>query len=402
MEIDIKLKEKFERLLPLLNEKQKRIAIACEAKYLGRGGIKQLVMTTGLSKPTIINGIKEIETKTIEELKDDGRIRAHGAGRKSIINKHPEVLIDLDSQISPLTRGDPMSPLLWCCKSLRNLEQSLKEKGHQISHRVIGEILKEQGYSLQSNRKRDEGKQHIDRDAQFNHINETVKKCICKGEPAISVDCKKKELIGNYKNNGQDWQPIGHPIEVKVYDFEDKELGKAAPYGIYDIQKNEGWVNIGISSDTAQFAVNSIRTWWHQMGRESYQTSKKILIIADGGGSNGSRNRFWKKELQTFANETGLKIEVCHLPPGTSKWNKIEHRLFSFISMNWRGRPLVNLQTIVNLIASTKTKEGLKVKASIDYNTYEKGLKMTDEEFEKLNIEKNLFHGEWNYKINPI
>ena len=402
MEIDKKLKEKFDLLLPLLNEKQRRYALACEAKYIGRGGIKQLTMATGISKPTIINGIKEIETKTLAELQSNERIRAAGAGRKSISEKHPEILVDLDKLISPMTRGDPMTPLRWCSKSLRSLEVCLKEKGYKISYRVIGEILKNLGYSLQSNRKTDEGKQHPDRDEQFNHINETVKEYHKLGAPAISVDCKKKELIGNYKNNGKEWQPKGEPLEVKVYDFEDKQLGKAAPYGVYDIHKNEGWVNIGISKDTAQFAINSIRTWWYQMGKDYYPNTDKLLITADGGGSNGSRNRLWKKELQSLSNEIGLKIEICHLPPGTSKWNKIEHRLFSFISMNWRGKPLISLQTVVNLIASTKTKEGLIVKAAIDKRIYETGIKVSDEEFDLINIEKNEFHGEWNYIINPV
>jgi len=401
MELDTKLKEKLDILFPLLNEKQRRIVMACEAKYLGHGGIKQISMITGISKPTIIKGLKEIESKTIQEIKDNDRIRAKGGGRKAISVKNPDLLVDLDNLISPFTRGDPMNPLRWCCKSLRNLADSLAEKGHKISYRVVGDILKEMDYSLQSNRKTDEGKQHPDRDAQFNHINETVKEYINQEQPAISVDCKKKELIGNYKNNGQEWQPEGEPEEVKVYDFEDKEKGKAAPYGIYDIKRNDGWVNVGISSDTAMFAVNSIRTWWEKMGKENYPEAKKLLITADGGGSNGRRNRLWKKELQSFSNETDLKIEVCHLPPGTSKWNKIEHKLFSFISMNWRGKPLVSLQTIVNLISSTKTKEDLKVKAVIDTNIYKTGIKISDQELENINIEKNEFHGEWNYIISP-
>lgn len=399
MELDRKLKEKFEILLPLLNEKQRRIALACEARYIGYGGIKQVVMASGFSKPTIINAIKEIKTNT--DIIDTKTIRKAGGGRKPIVEKDPELLVDLDNLISPETRGDPMSPLRWCCKSTRNIEKALKDKGHKISYRVIGEILKNMGYSLQSNRKTDEGKQHPDRDEQFHYINDTVKAYIKQGQPVISVDCKKKELIGNYKNIGSEWQPEGNPEKVKVYDFVDKEKGKAAPYGIFDIKNNEGWVNVGISSDTAQFAVNSIRTWWNNMGQESYPNVKQILITADGGGSNGSRNRLWKKELQSYANETGLEVTVCHLPPGTSKWNKIEHRLFSYISMNWRGKPLISIEVIVNLIASTKTKEGLRVKTSIDKRSYQTGIKVTDKEFNEINIEKNEFHGEWNYKIKP-
>ncbi len=399
MELDRKLKEKFEILLPLLNEKQRRIALACEARYIGYGGIKQVVMASGFSKPTIINAIKEIKANA--DIIDTKTIRKAGGGRKPIVEKDPELLVDLDNLISPETRGDPMSPLRWCCKSTRNIEKALKDKGHKISYRVIGEILKNMGYSLQSNRKTDEGKQHPDRDEQFHYINDTVKAYIKQGQPVISVDCKKKELIGNYKNIGSEWQPEGNPEKVKVYDFVDKEKGKAAPYGIFDIKNNEGWVNVGISSDTAQFAVNSIRTWWNNMGQESYPNVKQILITADGGGSNGSRNRLWKKELQSYANETGLEVTVCHLPPGTSKWNKIEHRLFSYISMNWRGKPLISIEVIVNLIASTKTKEGLRVKTSIDKRSYQTGIKVTDKEFNEINIEKNEFHGEWNYKIKP-
>jgi len=400
MEDAIKLKQKFETILPLLNEKQSRAYLSSEALYIGRGGIKQVVDASGFSKPTIIKGIKELERKAIEYT--DERIRAKGAGRKPIKEKNPELLKDLDALISPLTRGDPMSPLRWVCKSLRNIEACLKEKGHTISHRVIGNILIESGYSLQSNRKVDEGKQHEDRDAQFNYINERTKSYQETTHPIISVDCKKKELIGNYKNNGKEWEPQGEPTEVKVYDFEDKELGKAAPYGVYDIHRNEGWVSVGISSDTAQFAVNSIRTWWYQMGKEVYPNAEKLLITADGGGSNGSRNRLWKSELQVFSNETNLEIEVCHLPPGTSKWNKIEHRLFSYISMNWRGKPLLNLQTVISLIESTKTQKGLIIKADKDENEYKTGIKITDEEFNKINIEKNIFHGEWNYSIKPL
>lgn len=399
MELDLKLKEKLDVLLPLLNEKQRRIALACESKYLGYGGITKVSMASGVSRPTITSGINELGNKDINEIIDNNRVRKAGAGRKPVSEKDPGLLVDLDNLISPITRGDPMSPLRWCCKSLRNLANTLNENGHKASYRVIGEILKGLHYSLQSNRKTDEGGEHPDRDAQFNFINETTKEYIKEGQPVISVDCKKKELIGNYKNNGKEWQPEGEPEKVKVYDFEDKELGKAAPYGVYDIKNNEGWVNVGISSDTAQFAVSSIKTWWNNMGKDRYPNASRLLINADGGGSNGRRNRLWKKELQLFANETGLEIAVCHFPPGTSKWNKIEHKLFSYISMNWRGKPLVSLEVIVNLIGSTKTGEGLKVIASIDNRKYETKIKVTDEEYNQIKIETNQFHGEWNYII---
>ena len=401
MELDIKLKEKINTLLPLLNEKQRRIYLASEAKYLGYGGVTKVSLASEVSRVTISNGLKEIREKDFKETIDFNSSRRAGAGRKSIVAKDAELLIDLDNIISPVTRGDPMSPLRWCCKSLRNISSILKEKGHKLSYRVVGEILKNMGYSLQSNRKTNEGGSHPDRDAQFNYINETVKEYINNEQPVISVDCKKKELVGNYKNNGKEWLPEKNPEKVEVYDFVNKELGKAAPYGIYDIINNEGFVNIGISSDTAQFAVNSIREWWYNMGIERYINAKQILITADGGGSNGRSNRLWKNELQVFANEIGLEIAVCHLPPGTSKWNKIEHRLFSYISMNWRGKPLVSLEVIVNLIGSTKTREGLIVNAALDKRIYKTGIKVSDEEFNEINMEVKQFHGEWNYIIKP-
>ena len=398
MEIDLRLNEKIDRILSFLNEKQRRLYLAAEARYLGRGGIAQVMRCSGISKPTLLKGIKELNDQAVTDNISD-RQRAKGGGRHSLIKKYPDLLQDLDALISPSTRGDPMSPMRWCSKSLRKLEHCLKARGYRISYRVIGDILTCLGYSLQSNKKVNEGKQHPDRDAQFNYINETVKSMINQGQPVISVDCKKKELIGNYKNNGKEWQPSGVPEEVNVYDFEDKHLGKAVPYGIYDIERNEGWVNVGISSDTAQFAVNSIRTWWDKMGKGHYPQGASLLIVADGGGSNGRRNRLWKSELQKFAKETELKIRVCHLPPGTSKWNKIEHRLFSFITINWRGKPLRTLQTVVNLIASTTTKEGLAVKAAVDENQYLTGIKISDQELNNLNIIPDTFHGEWNYSI---
>lgn len=402
METDIKLKRKYDFLLPLLNEKQKRLMLASDAIYLGHGGITKVSLSSGITRATIHNGINEMNNKTIEELSVNKRIRKEGAGRKSITEKDPTLIEDLDALISPLTRGDPMSPLRWCCKSLRNISEALLPKGHKVSYRVVGEILKEAGFSLQANRKTEEGGDHPDRDEQFNHINETAKEYIGNNQPVISVDCKKKENIGNFKNNGQEWELVGEPQKVEVYDFVDKEKGKRAPYGVYDLKNNEAWVNVGISSDTAQYAVESIRIWWYNMGKDRYPNANRLLITADGGGSNGSRNRLWKFEIQKLANELGLDIAVHHYPPGTSKWNKIEHRLFSHISMNWRGKPLTSLEIIVNLIGGTKTREGLSVKARADKNIYEKGLKISNEEFEKINIERNIFHGEWNYIIHPI
>ena len=396
------VKRKYDFLLPLLNEKQKRLMLASDAIYLGHGGITKVSLSSGITRATIHNGLNEMNNKTIEELSVNNRIRKEGAGRKSITEKDPTLIEDLDALISPITRGDPMSPLRWCCKSLRNISEALLPKGHKVSYRVVGEILKEAGFSLQANRKTEEGGDHPDRDEQFNHINETAKEYIGNNQPVISVDCKKKENIGNFKNNGQEWEPVGEPQKVEVYDFVDKEKGKGAPFGVYDLKNNEAWVNVGISSDTAQFAVESIRIWWYNMGQDRYPNANRLLITADGGGSNGSRNRLWKFEIQKLANELGLDIAVHHYPPGTSKWNKIEHRLFSHISMNWRGKPLTSLEIIVNLIGGTKTREGLSVKARADKNIYEKGLKISNEEFEKINIERNIFHGEWNYIIHPV
>jgi len=401
MENEVKLKEKYDFILPALNEKQRRMLLVADAKYFGFGGITSVSKASGVTRATIHNGINEINKKTSDAIIHEDRIRKAGAGRQSIVQQYPAIMEDLDNLVSPVTRGDPMSPLRWCCKSLRNLSELLQAQGHHISYRVVGELLKESGYSLQANRKTEEGGKHPDRNEQFHYINETVKEYIAGHQPVISVDCKKKESIGNYKNSGKEWEPEGNPQKVKVYDFEDKELGKAAPYGVYDLKNNEGWVNVGISSDTAQFAVESIRTWWYNMGQEKYPGATKLLISADGGGSNGSRNRLWKFELQKLAHELNLQIAVCHFPPGTSKWNKIEHRLFSHISMNWRGKPLTSLEVIINLIGGTKTRTGLKVKAVADQKIYQKGLKISKEEFEKIIIERNEFHGEWNYIIHP-
>jgi hypothetical protein len=329
------------------------------------------------------------------------KIRRAGGGRKQHKESQAGLLEALESIVTPHTRGDPMKVLLWSSKSLRNIEKSLKEKGYLISYVTVGELLKSIGYSLQGNKKTDEGGNDPDRNEQFEFINKTALSFMADNAPVISVDCKKKELIGNFKNTGTDWFVKGNAPEVKVYDFIDKELGKAVPYGVYDIAKNEGWVSVGISKDTATFAVNSIRTWWQQMGKEQYPLANKLLVTADGGGSNSSRSRLWKKELQTLSTELGLEVHVCHFPPGTSKWNKIEHRMFSYITKNWRAKPLESLEVIVNLIANTTTLKGLTIKAKADKNQYEKGLKVDDEELKKINLTNKEFRGDWNYKISP-
>jgi len=396
--MESKLAVKYKKIFPLLNEKQRRLVAASDAEFIGRGGIVKVSQASGMSRSTINIGMKELQSGSIAEKE---RSRKAGGGRKTLFETNPSLEGDIDMIVSPVTRGDPESPLIWCSKSLRNIASALQSKGHRISHNAVGMILKGQGYSLQANRKTHEGGDHPDRDGQFEFINNQTKSYLNNGQPVVSVDCKKKELIGNYKNGGKEWEVKKKPVEVNVYDFMDKKLGKAVPYGIYDLYKNEGWVNVGISRDTAKFAVSSIRTWWGQMGSQCYPNAKEILITADGGGSNSSRSRLWKMEIQKFSNETGMQVRVCHFPPGTSKWNKIEHKMFSFISMNWRGKPLVSLQVIVNLIGATKSSSGLKIKASIDENIYEKGLKVSDEEFQKINIEKDGFHGEWNYVVKP-
>jgi hypothetical protein len=393
-----KLAVKYEKIFPILTESQRRIIAAADAEFIGRGGTVIVSKASGMSRSTIAIGMQELKTGVVDF---STRIRKAGAGRKTLFESDATLEKDIDKLVSPVTRGDPESPLLWCSKSLRNVADALQLQGHKISHNAVGMILKEKGYSLQANRKTHEGGNHPDRDEQFEFINNHVMSYIKEGQPVISIDCKKKELIGNYKNNGKEWELQKKPTEVNVYDFANTALGKAIPYGVYDINNNEGWVNVGISKDTAKFAVISIRTWWDQMGKKCYPYANELLITADGGGSNSSRSRLWKLEIQKFADDTQMQIRVCHFPPGTSKWNKIEHKLFSFISMNWRGKPLTTLQVIVNLIGVTKSKSGLKVSASIDENIYEKGIKVNDEEFDKINIKKEDFHGEWNYVIVP-
>ena len=391
------IKEDFARISPFLDEKTTRLYVSNIALRLGRGGKLLVSKSLGISRVRIDNGIKELRgEKTIVS---KGNTRRKGGGRKTIDIHQPEIKEQIENIISPYTRGDPMNPLKWCSKSLRKISSALKAKGYNISHVSIEKYLLSNDYSLQSNRKTDEGSSEEDRDAQFEYINAKSKLFMSEKEPVISVDCKKKELIGNYKNNGREWNKSGKPQQVKVYDFVG-DLGKAVPYGTYDIAQNKGWVSVGISSDTAQFAVNTIRTWWQEMGMETYPKATKLLITADGGGSNSATSRLWKRELQSFATETGLEINVCHYPPGTSKWNKIEHRLFSFVTKNWRGKPLISLETIVNLIANTTTETGLKVRAMKDTNIYQKGIKISDEEMKKINLKRDDFKGNWNYVIS--
>ncbi|MEK7070650.1 MAG: ISAzo13 family transposase [Patescibacteria group bacterium] len=389
---------RYQLLAPELNERTLRLFAAAEAKVIGRRGIAIVSNAIEVSRDRISRGIKELESN---ERLETGRIRRKGGGRKKNTEIDPTLKEDLEELISPYTRGDPESPLQWTCKSVRNLSAELIKKGHQTSHRMVAELLREMNYSLQANRKTIEGKQHPDRDAQFQYINQLAKKQQKKGQPVISVDTKKKELIGNFKNSGKNWRPKGIPEKVQVHDFIDKELGKVAPYGVYDLTRNEGWVSVGIDHDTAAFAVATIKRWWEKMGKCVYSEANHLLITADSGGSNAARNRLWKFELQKLSDQTGLSISVCHFPPGTSKWNKIEHRMFSFIGKNWRGKPLLTHSTIVNLIGSTKTKSGLQIKCELDTNNYPKGIKISDDEMKKINIKRHKFHGDWNYTIFP-
>ncbi len=395
---------KINKFLPYLNEAQKRLYLASEAEALGRGGISAVSEVAGVSRMTITTGMKELSEGRYEGVPGEAghRIRKEGAGRKSIEETQPGISAALENCMDGSTLGDPQSLLKWTTKSLRNLEEELKREGFSVGYRKIGYMLKEMGYSLHLNQKMDQvGSKHPDRNEQFEHINSTAKEYTQKGLPVISIDCKKKENIGNFKNGGTEYSPKGEPVRVLDHDFPLPENGKAAPYGVYDINANEGMVSVGMSHDTAQFAVNSIRTWWQEMGVVRYPDATKLLITCDGGGSNGSRSRLWKVELQKFSSETGLEIEVCHFPPGTSKWNKIEHRMFSQITKNWRARPLVSLEVIVNLIASTTTDTGLVVKCKSDMNEYEKGIKVTDEELAKVNLKGHDFYPEWNYVVLP-
>ena len=392
------VRQRFVDLEPVLDEKSRRLLVAAESKVLGRGGISAVSKTTGVSRQVIRQGLRELEQSPSHPT---GRIRRSGGGRKKVQQKDPTLVADLEKLVEPSTRGDPESCLRWTCKSLRKLAEELARMGHSVSYRVVAELLREMGYSLQANRKTKEGDGHPDRNAQFEHIDAKVQQYIRLQQPVVSVDTKKKELVGDFKNNGQEWRPQGKPEPVRVHDFMMPELGRAAPYGVYDLAQNTGWVSVGVDHDTASFAVATIRRWWHVMGQEKYPRAARLLITADGGGSNGSRLRLWKRELQKLADETGLAIAVSHFPPGTSKCNKIEHRLFSFISRNWRAQPLTSLKVIVSLLAGTTTKKGLRVHAEIDHGSYPAGIKIPDEEMAQINLKRDPFHGEWNYEILP-
>jgi len=381
-----------------LNERTRRLVAASEAVAMGWGGISTVSRATGLSRKAISQGIKELQEGGGAP---QGRIRRRGGGREKSVSKDPSLQEDLERLVEPLTRGDPESPLRWTCKSVRTLTEELTRQGHQVSRQLVSEMLHDLGYSLQGNRKTREGGEHADRDAQFEHLNAQAQAFLAAGDPVISVDAKKKELVGDFKNPGREWHLQGEAEQVRVYDFPLPQWGRATPYGVYDVARNQGWVNVGIDHDTAAFAVESIRRWWQGVGHVEYPHAKRLLISADGGGSNGSRVRLWKWELQKLADETGLAITVCHLPPGTSKWNKIEHRLFAFISQNWRGKPLLSYEVIIELIAATTTKKGLVVQSQLDTTIYPPGLKVSDEDMATLAIQWDDFHGEWNYTLSP-
>jgi transposase len=380
------------------NERQRRVWAGAEALSHGRGGQAAVVRATGMSPTTVAKGMREVRSG---ERLEAGRVRGRGGGRKPLTETDETLLGDLEALVAGEARGDPESPLLWTAKSVRSLARALREKGHRVSHETVAKLLRDLGFSLQANRKVLEGASHPDRDAQFAHINETVAAAQAAGQPTISVDTKKKELVGDFKNGGREWRPKGKPVEVRTKDFKDKQLGKVNPYGVYDLRLDEGYVSVGIDADTAEFAVNSIRSWWRHLGAERYPDATSLTITADCGGSNGNRTRLWKTELQALADETGLQIRVCHFPPGTSKWNKIEHRLFSFIARNWRGRPLLSRQAVVSLIGATTSTKGLKVFAQLDENTYERGIKITDVQLAAVNLTPEEFHGDWNYTISP-
>jgi hypothetical protein len=393
------LKQKFVALLPSLNERSRRLVVAAEAKTIGYGGVARVARASGVSRSTIWRGLREL--KTPGRRRAASRVRRFGGGRKTLQATEPRLVTDLDSLVEPTTRGDPESPLRWTCKSLRVLASQLQTMGHAISYPTVGALLRQAGYSLQANRKTREGTQHPDRNAQFEHINKQVRQRQQAGQPVISVDAKKKELVGNFKNTGREWRPTGQPRRVRVHDFIVPKKGKATPYGVYDVTKNDGWVSVGVDHETSAFAVHSIRRWWRTMGRRAYPQAQSLLITADSGGSNGARRRLWKWELQRWATETGLSVSVCHFPPGTSKWNKIEHRLFSFISRQWRGQPLMSVAVIVSLIAATRTSTGLKVRCELDPGRYPQGEKITDAQWSSINIKRAPFHGDWNYTIRP-
>lgn len=401
MDVAESVGQRFELIAWALDERLRRLFAATEAQVHGRGGITAVAKATGVSRRAIHSGLKEIAQRPEKLPTSPGRIRRPGAGRKKLVERDASLRADLERLVEPLTRGDPETPLRWTCKSLRRLAEELGQQGHQVSRTLVGELLCELGYSLQANAKTLEGTRHPDRNAQFEHINREVQARLAQGQPVISVDTKKKELIGAFKNPGRTWREKGQPEAVNVYDFIESELGRANPYGVYDLAADEGWVSVGTDHDTAAFAVQTVRRWWQAVGQLAYPHGKELMITADGGGSNGSRVRLWKVELQRLADEMGLIIRVCHFPPGTSKWNKIEHRLFSFISMNWRGQPLVSHEVMINLIAHTRTRSGLQVRAELDPTIYPKGIKVSDEEFMAIHLEPDEFHGNWNYAILP-
>lgn len=396
------IRRKFEALKPVMDERTRRQWAAVEANEVGWGGVSAVSLATGLSRTTITAGIEELRGRRESPRGEtSSRIRRPGGGRKAVTESDPQLLGALEALVEPVTRGDPESPLRWTLKSTRRLAEELTRQKHPVGARTVAGLLRIAGYSLQANRKTREGNQHPDRNSQFEYINDQVRRFHHCGQPAISVDTKKKELVGDFKNGGTEWRPKGNPEPVRVHDFKDKELGKAIPYGVYDMLNNQGWVSVGIDHDTAQFATHSILYWWTEMGTGRFPNAKRLLITADGGGSNSHRSRLWKVSLQELADAIGLKLIVCHFPPGTSKWNKIEHRLFCYITQNWRGKPLINLQTIVNLISSTTTKAGLTVRAKLDTKSYETGIKVSDHELAAVQLTKHKTNGAWNYTIAP-
>ena len=409
MDLNEEIEKKYRALEPLLDEATLRLWAAVEARSLGRGGVSVVARAIGISRTTIYAGLAELDAADVAQRRrqppapdaPSRRIRAPGGGRKRLADLDASLLVDLDALVEPTSRGDPKSALRWTCKSTTRLAEELGRMGHQVSRSTVCDLLAQMGYSLQSVRKTREGTQHSDRDAQFRYIADMVAQYQRQRQPVISVDTKKKEMVGDFRNAGREWQPKGQPEPVRVHDFIDPELGKVAPYGVYDVTANEGWVSVGINHDTAEFAVQTIRRWWLEMGRPLYPRARRLLTTADCGGSNGNRVRLWRVQLQQLADELGLTVQVCHFPPGTSKWNKIEHRLFCHITNNWRGRPLLTREVVVNLIGNVSTTQGLKVRAELDENVYEAGIKVSDAELAEVVIERDEFHGEWNYRIKP-
>jgi hypothetical protein len=399
-----RIRRKYQRLEPFLDERARRLWAASEAVEIGWGGVTAVARATGMSRTTVRAGIADVHAQAQARTKETGvtpRVRRPGGGRKSIKHHDPRLLAALEALVEPTARGEPDSPLRWTIRSTRVLARTLKDQGHTVSHTTVAALLDDAGFSLQANRKTREGTSHPDRNAQFEYINRLVKRFQRRGHPVVSVDTKKKELVGDFKNGGREYRPRGRPVQVRVHDFADKELGKAIPYGVYDLANNEGWVSVGITHDTAEFAAATIQRWCQEMGCVRFGNATELLITADAGGSNGARTRLWKIALQELADATGLALTVCHFPPGTSKWNKIEHRLFSFVTQNWRGKPLVTIQAIVEMIGKTRTATGLLVKAALDPKDYPSGKKVSDEELDQVRLRHHKFHGEWNYTIQP-